>query len=68
MGDGEAGQSVHPEAVPVELAVGRAVEGGGGRIAGEMPDGCFGGELAAAEGVVDALTGKGLDDAGGIPG
>ena len=69
MGDGEAGQPVHPEAVPVKLAVGLAVVAGGrSRIAGEMQRGGFGGELTTAEGVIDAFTGKGLDHAGGIAG
>ncbi len=62
MGDGEAGKLVDPKAAPVERGV-------GGGVTGERPCGdVVGGEGAGREGVVDALAGEGLDDAGGIAG
>ena len=62
MGDGEAGEAVHPEAVPVELPVGLAVEGSGGGGVGQVEGGGPGGELATVEGVVDTLTGEWFDN------
>ena len=60
VGDSGAGELIDPEAPPVERGVsGRVLLDGAG-------DEVLSGEAGAAEGVVDALAGKGLHDARGI--